>query len=739
MISPDYFSYRWSWYKPILDRQEEPAARCVINVNMLPVRATGSELGDFIPYAVHSAIERSLALSLSRLQDYAIRYMVRGEKVSAHTLPNMDAKARSMVSHLRQQHPHLSREMLHHWCADSKGGQIILNLCESLWEQGWKQDQADSAPWVPAINILMLKLIRQAMAGLPSGEDEITNQVMLNVVGSLYVWALQSFLKDYLEGVVEVRRVAGYEAMMLPVTPVAFLRYQQDIALLPDDTRIIRAYGLEPEIVSQLRYLRVRGGQKNEGGMLALLAKDKLGAHLLKRTWARLSLWKLAVDTGHGAWMKWVSSAKELDRLLVGQGHLDSTTVERLRGCTDHPVAAWLVAQIDGGSAARKAGEPWLQDDITLMAFRVFDEDVKVEAARRRSEQLWGDQRSAITSRGRARSGGGTGELYGGRTDSQGTESDRMLEKAWQDGELVFIQQDNTKALHSGKALMNKLGYLRIEWSDYLGSICALMGSDHGKFLSQKFLPGVIGIIERYDSLLLDECSASGCLVRGSAIELVQVGEAIRQQLRSWYLEILAKEADTPRSGKAPPISMCLDMADEWVYARQQHKRLGDHKIVFAQVLRRINAGVKRDAGVVQIVAARNERMNLRPVGGVHVEQVATGTGESVYVLHNEGFMLMAKAVNELTRVLTGKASMKRFTLRGTQLAGVLDDVRLSGRDMELLVIQRHGFEKKMPWLLVKAGSLSLADSDVDVYELLDPESDVAKLIATKGLKQWNQ
>ena len=737
MISPEYFSYRWSWYKPVLSRQEQPAGRCAINVNLLPIRATGSECGDYIPYAVHSAVERSLALSLSRLQDYAIRYMVRGEKVSAHTLPNMDARARAMVGHLRQQHPHLSREMLHHWCADPKGGQVIVHMCESLWEQGWKQDQTDSAPWVPAINILLLKMIRQAMAALPPGEDEITNMAMLNVVGSLYVWVLQSFLKDYLEGVVEIRRVAGYEAMMLPVTPIAFLRYQQDITLLPDDTRIIRAYGLEPEIVSQLRYLRQRGGQSNEGGMLALLGKDKLGAHLLKRTWARLSLWKLAIDTGSGAWMKWVFGAKELDRLLVGQGQLDAATVESLRKCTDHPVAAWLVAQIEGGSAARKAGEPWLQDDITLMAFRVFDEDVKVETARRQAEKLWIDQRLAIVGRQKAR-GNVQGESYK-RSDGQGTESDRVLERAWQDGELVFIQPDTSCSLHSGKALLHKLGYLRIEWSAYLSAVCALTGADHEKFLSQKFLPGVIGIIEQYDSLLLDECSATGCLIRGSAPELVTVGEELRSQLRKWHLDILSKGSSGEPAVRMPPVSMCMDMAGEWAFARQQHKRLGDHRLVFAQVLRRINEGVARDAGVGRLIASRDERLNLKPIGAVRVETVATGTGESVQVLFNEGFMLTAKAIGELATMLTGKASMKRFTLIDTDVEGVLDGYRLPGRDLEVLVIQRHGFEKRMPWLIIRSGALTLGDSDVDVFELLDVEWDSAKRIVTKGLPKWNR
>lgn len=171
MISPDYFSYRWSLYRPILDRGEQPAACSAIDVKRLPIRGMGREIGDYIPYAVHSAVEKTLAMSLGRLQEYAIRYMVRREKVSAHTLPNMDAGAMELVTHLRRQHPHLPREMLHHWCADPKGGKALIRLCETVWEQGWQQEQTDAAPWSPAVNVLLLKLIRHAASSLPEGEE----------------------------------------------------------------------------------------------------------------------------------------------------------------------------------------------------------------------------------------------------------------------------------------------------------------------------------------------------------------------------------------------------------------------------------------------------------------------------------------------------------------------------------------------------------------------------------------
>lgn len=457
---------------------------------------------------------------------------------------------------------------------------------------------------------------------------------------------------------------------------------------------------------------------KSESGILALLAKEKLGAHLLKRTWARLSLWQLAVEGGHGAWMKWVFGAKQLDRLLVGQGHLDAASVENLRKFAERPVAAWLLAQIDGGAAARRAGEPWLFDEITLMAFRVFDEDVKMEVARRRAEQLWVDRKPEM----------------GGK---QGAEGDRTLEKAWQDGELVLIQPDAARALHSGKTLLYKLGYLRIDWSGYLASVSVLLEGDREKFLAGDFLPGVLYMIERRDGLLLDECSASGCLIRGSVPELVMVGEAIRKQLHQWYVEIFEKGDGQQQAVRAPAISICMDMADEWTFARQQHKRLGDHKIAFTQALQRINAGAVRDAGMGRLIAARDRGSNLRPIGGVRVEQVAVDAGQSVAVLYNEGFMMTAAAVHELAATLANRADVLRFSLSESRLRGILDGYRPPGDRLELLVIQRHGLEKKMPWLLMQAGRPCLAGTDVEVYELLDADSDPARRIAARGLAQW--
>ncbi|MFQ5519364.1 MAG: hypothetical protein ACE5E3_05105, partial [Mariprofundus sp.] len=531
MISPDYFSFRWSWYRPILNRQEQPADRCAVEVRRLPIRMAGEDASEYIPYTVHPDVEWAISDSLRRLQDYTLRYVVQGGKISGHKLPNMDKKVRSMVAYLRKQNPHLSRDLLHHWCADPKGATALLQVCEVLWEQGWRQDQADASPWVPAVNVLLLKLIRQGFADLSGEHVEKTSHVLLCVIGGLYAWALQHFLKRYLEGVVEVTRIASYESMMLPATPMAFLQHQPDISLLGDDRRVIRAYGLEPEIVPRMRLLRSKVGMHNEGGMLQLLAKDKLGAHLQRRTWVRLSLWKLAMDSGFGGWMTFVLDAKQLDQLLSGQVKLDGSALENLQANQEHPVAKWLLAHLQGGSAAKAAGEPWMQDNITLMAFRVFDEDVKVEVARRQAESSWRDrknsladkQKTAASSPGSASRSSGLRSVRG-LPGGQQAETDMLLQQAWKDGDLVLIQPDVTKALHSGQALSQRQGCLKIEWSEYLARLHGLHGGEATNFISKTFLPGLLAIVESREGLFLDNSSASGCLLRGSVLVLAQCG-----------------------------------------------------------------------------------------------------------------------------------------------------------------------------------------------------------------------
>ena len=754
MISPDYFSFRWSWYRPILNRQEQPSDRCAVEVRRLPIRVPGEDAREYIPYAVHPDVKRAIATSLRRLQDYSVRYVVRGEKVSAHTLPHMDEKVRRMVAYLRKQNPHLSRDLLHHWCADPKGATALLNVCEVMWEQGWRQDQADAAPWVPAVNVLLLKLIRDCVGNLSDEHIDKTSHVMLCVLGGLYVWALQHFLKRYLEGVVEVTRIATYESMMLPATPMAFLQYQPDTTLLGDDSRIIRAYGLEPEIVPRMRLLRAKVGMHNEGGMLQLLAKDKLGAHLQRRTWARLSLWKLAMDSGFGGWMGYVLDAKRLDQLLAGQIQPDASAVENLKANQTTPVAKWLLASMAGAREFKAVGEPWLQDNITLMAFRVFDEDIKVEVARRHSETSWLDKKvqtakatarsnttSGATSTG-ASSGGGlrsaSGLRRGGSNAGSSVDAhDLVLQQAWKDGQLVLIQPDVTRALHSGKALSQRQACLKIEWSEYLARLHTLQGEHAGSFISATFLPGVLSLIDGREHVFLDNCCASGCLLRGSVVALTETAIDMRHQLRQWLVSVLDQQGVAQKEVAMPAVSMCVDMTGEWTFAELNDPNRGQQRIAFSFAVPQVDAGVCRDHNVERLIQARHAKQNLKPLGCVNVEAVKTVEGRTVQMLHNPGFALTSSAITELTSALANKSSIKNLRPRRAELDGVLDAYQLPPGGLDLLVIQRIGHEGEQPWLLIKAGKPNLAGVDTDIFELLDADAQATQVMIERGLMRW--
>ncbi|MDX8406892.1 MAG: hypothetical protein R8L58_00745, partial [Mariprofundaceae bacterium] len=352
-------------------------------------------------------------------------------------------------------------------------------------------------------------------------------------------------------------------------------------------------------------------------------------------------------------------------------------------------------------------------DDITLNAFRVFEEDVHVEIGRRKAERNWLDRKPELAPKAR------------------GAEADKVFEQAYEDGDLVFIQPDVNRALHSGKSLALRQACLRVEWSDYLAGMHALHGGAAANFLEQRFLPGVLNVFEQQDSLFLDECSSSGCLLRGSVVSLVQAAAALRHQLQDWYLEISDND-----EANMPSLSMCVALIGEWMFSQTSHAKLGEQKIAFALAVPQADAGVSRDCGVGRLIAYRDYKSGLQPFGSVRVETVDSGVGQNVNVLYNNGLALTSPVVSELTSALANKASIRELRLEAKQTAGVLDEYRLPQGGLHMVVIQIRG-EDTPPLLLTRAGKACLGGVDVDVFELLDGESRVAKHIVENGLPRW--
>ena len=717
MLSPDYFAYRWSWYSPILTQGESAAKRCRVDARRLPLCVPGEDAREYVPYAIQPELASTFTHAVNRLNDYSVKYMVDNVKISAHQLPQMSPVSRAMFKHLQGLYPHLPINLLHHWCADEFGGLALLSVLDGMWEQSWEQDKLDSAPWVPAVNVLILYLLRVAISNLPNKHPLHTDRIMVSVLGGVYDWALRAFLKKHVDGAVEMTRISTYETMIIPATPMAFLYQQPDSNLLADEPSVISAYGLDPDLLPRMREIRKKVGARNEAGITALVAKDRMGEHVLKRSWARLSLWALAQTTKQGIWMQWVEDKKKLDSLIARPEKLPSAIVKLLESAKgDHPVAGWILAERDlaiKGKKAKSVGTPWLRDDVVLNAFRVFEEDVKVEHERRKQESLWMDRTSQITK------------------EKRGDEAVKALEKVYESGDLVYFQKDTRRSLHSGTALASKQGCLRIEWSDYLAGM-SLMVKDRVSFLDESFIPDIVDIVHKQDNVFLDDLSASGCYIRGSIRELVQVGNSLKTLLRGWFRNI----SDDKMDANMPPISMCIALLGNWDFIKHQSKSKGDFTLAFGMSVAQVEAGVVHDVGVGRLMSYREKKLRKLPLGGVRVDKFESGTGHAELLLHNHGFALTSQAMNEFVSSMRNKSVVKEFNPSNEAAEAVLRDYRLPLSGLKVVCVRPRGDEGRI-FIFIRVGRPSLAGMDTDIYELLEEGNPVAQKIYREGLPRW--
>ena len=717
MLSPDYFEYRWSWYRPILMQGESAAKRCRVDARRLPLCVPGEDAREYVPYAIEPALAQIFIRAVQRLHEYSVRYMIDGVKISAHQLPKMTPTSRAMFKHLQALYPHLPITLLHHWCADESGGVALLKTLNGMWEQSWEQDKLDSAPWVPAVNVFMLRLLRKAIGSLSNKHALHNDRIMVSVLGGVYDWALRAFLKQHIDGAVEMTRIATYETMIIPATPMAFLYQQPDANLLADAPSVIAAYGLDHDLLPRMREMREKVGARNEAGILALVAKDRMGEHMLKRTWARLSLWTLAQKTKQGVWMQWVQDAKKLDTLLARPEKLSPAVVKLLESAKgEHPVAGWLLAekeQAGKGKKAKPTGTPWLQGDVVLNAFRVFEEDVKVEGERRKQESLWMNKTETITKK------------------QQGVEATKLIQKAYENGDLVYFQADTLCSLHSGSSLATKQGCLRVEWSDYLSGM-TLIVTDRVAFLNKYFLPGVIKLIDEQDNVYLDQVSASGCFLRGSIQELVNIGQRLQRQMTEWYANV----SDDRNTANMPALSMCIALLGNWDFVRHKNKDLGSFTLAFSLSVSQADAGVTRDVGVGRLMTYKEQKLRKLPLGGIRVDKLESGTGHGEYILYNSGFALTSQALNEFVSSMRNKSVVKEFHPSTEEAAAVLPEYKMPPKGLKVVCVRPRG-EKEQTYIFIRAGRPALAGVDTEIYELLSEGSMVGQRIYHDGLPRW--
>lgn len=710
MLAPSYIRYRLSWYKPILARGDDPAERCRIDVLRLPVRTVGEDTYEYVPYGLHSQLLADINGALRRLQDYVEAYIVRGEKVSPHQLPPLNDDTRALVQHLRAIHPDIAPHLLHHWCADARSGMTLLALWRGMWGQALLQEKMDRAPWLAAVNILLLKHMRAAIAAVPSDHPEHTDQAMQAIVGGAYLWAMKAFLKKQAAAELAMEHIAPFEAMVIPVTAMAFMYRQPEDALLGDTRHIILSYGMEPELVPRMRDLREQVVPGQEKGMLALLSQDRLGDHLLKRCWARLSLWQLAEVSGNGAWMRWVKDAKQMDQLLADPGKYAEALAQALGPMRDkNSFAHWFLAQLAGGRQARAAEAPWRQDESIVHAFLVFDEDVHLETERRQMERMWRDQRGRIGDKVR------------------GAEADRALAADYDGGKLVFFQPDFSLALHSGKAMAVAHACLGVDWSDYLNAIDTVLDEDTAAFLGNVFMPGIHSLVGRSDGVFIDAMSGSGCQLRGSAQDLLKLAVDLRQSMRQWFGEHTGAVAD-----EAPSASMCIALAGGW-----RHGKFGNEgrSLMFSRAVAQVAHAFARDEGLRRFLLARDQQGKTQPPGKVRILSV-DAAGEKLPMLYNAGLMMTDAALAALRDELQGSGRMAVYRVPREEAAAALSGFRLPAGFLDVITIA-HAAGEGAPALVMRIGQAFLAGELVTLHEVLEPASAFTKQLLDEGLRRW--
>ncbi len=697
MITPEFFDQRWNWYAPIYERGDDPVRLVRIRVRQYPLRFATPDAREAIPYAIHDELTNRITGAIQRLADYARRYWIEGEKVSLHRLPQMDATARARVAELRKWYPHLPVALLHHWCADPLGAEALFSACHALWRKAWRQEEREHVPWVRAVNVLVLRLVSEAVRARVKESQERLGHAMLSVAGHLFEREALAFLRERAGGHVDQARLASYEAVMIPITPIAFTGRDLAPSLLADDATVIRLYGLEPELVPRMRRLREKLGRTNERGMLNLLARDRLGNHLLKRTWARLSFWDLAVQTREGRWMRYVFDAKLLDRLLLRGEAPDGPLMSALRAhAKSVPFAAWLLDTVERGGAGREQEGPWVAETRVLDAFRVFEEDVRVEAARREAELAWADRREGIAGRLR------------------GAEAERRLVQAWREGEIVWFTEDMEEPLHT---LASREGFaqacLAVSWSDYLAELCVLSADRAESFLGDEFLPKVLEALSGRDEVYLEALDGAGCLVRGEPAELLETAHALRARLHALWQE----RAGDAEKAAMPGCPMAIAAVGDWLTAET---RLGKQtvRLRFSMAVAQAAAMLAHDCGVGRLIAARDAKHG-GGVGAVRAERLAVPEG-AASCLYNNGIALTAEVANEVVRAFEQRGRALQVRIPAAKAKAMLKGVAVPSAGLRLLVLAPPSGEEM--FVLRHVGKPCVGGADLELYEAVVPD-----------------
>jgi len=697
---------------------------CTIDMRRMPLVVAGEDASQYIPFGLHPDMAKVPSLLVRRLRELMLQYMVEGVTVSAHTLPKHDAQTRSMMQALRSSQPNLPSHLLHHWCADQHGGRLFRRFLQDNWRKAWLLELDDSAPadarrqWLAAVNIFMLRLLREAIKQLPEEHADLLDMVLVQVLGASYHWLLREFTEHQLEEVDGAQRQLVLQVLAIQAPALAFFRQQPRGRIFSDAANMVAAYGLDAELLPRFRQFFSVSAQATARQALEELAADDLGDHLLKRSWARLSLRDMGEKTAQGMWMKLALDVKRLDKLLSSPDKAAIEFSDALQTIAEHPFAVWLLAHREQGMFSKNSADdaPWREDETSVQAFLLFEQDANLERARRLSESRWLNRET---------------ELIG---DGRGSEAGRILCEAHAKGSIVLLQNDPQAALIIGTGARALQACLRVEWSEYLRIAERRCGSAMGKFLDTIFQPGIAQMLKNRDGVFFDAYSASGLLLRGNPNALLLTGVALREALFKWLQELDVVEQDA--AGDEPVVSLCLAVAGEWSMPEKNTDKMNG-KLTFSAGFAQAESAVSRNDGLQRLLRSVDEKTGRKPLGSVRVEGLKMADGKSVPILCNRGFVITGSALHALSQ--SGKQlCLRPFSVSAAQAGQQLPGYRLPGAKLEGMSAQL-GDDAKVEHdlvLMVNIGKVLLAGSVEDVFEVLDGDNPAYTLIS-KALPDW--
>jgi len=717
MLSVKEMLARLNLLQDVRRQGRDIAEICRIKVREMPLVTAGEDASEYIPYAIHPDVAGQLGLAVRRLREHMLTYIIEGATVSAHKLPQHDKRSSAMMQALRANQPQLSTHLLHHWCADEQGAGALRRLLHDNWLKAWNAELS-TAPanipmqeyrlqWLAAVNILLLGMIRHEVQRQPEDHADMLDVVMVHVLGASCRWLVREFTLEQLAGLDDSLRQTIFQRLAVPMVSLAFFRRQPKGQIFSDAAHMVTAYGLEAELLPRMRQALESMRGESAANVLAELAAEPMADHLLKRSWARLSLRDMAESSGQAVWIKWSNDMRRLDALLNAPEKVAIEMQSALQGFAGHPFAEWLLSHSKKKGLLSRGGDeakPWREDDRLLQIFQLFELDAGLELERRAAGERWLNREAVLVGVGR------------------GSEAGKILIDAHAKGKVVLLQKDAKAALFVAGGEASAQGVLCVDWTEYLRVAELRCGAGMPRFLEQAFQPGVMQLVKSLEGVFTDSFSASGLILRGSLPKLLFAGMALRQLLTKWFseLEATSDQLDTDE----PVVSMCLAVCGNWSIAKQIDNAPAG-RLAFSQGLAQAKSAVSRNDGLRRLLLSFDARDGKRPCGGVRVENIKMADGKSIPILCNRGFALTGSALQALL-ASTAQVNMQGFQSRDEDAAlQAFAAFRLPGGRAEgyaVHVVGESGAEVDVH-LLLRIGKVLLGTTVEDVYEVMDHEA----------------